>query len=92
MFVFLLLFAALVFACLAMDAHNLGQLSRDLSYEPDARARADAREGASVVDSYDQRTWALRHGIGMPNNLFYLWLVLAAGCFVAALLNAFGGG
>lgn len=88
MFVFLLLFAALVFACLAMDAHNLGQLSRDLSYEPDARAR----EGASMADSYDRRTWALRAGIGMPNNLFYLWLVLAAGCVIAALLNAFGGG
>lgn len=88
MFVFLLLFAALVFACLAMDAHNLGQLSRDLSHEPESKAR----ESASMAGSYDRWTWVLRAGIGMPNNLFYLWLVLAAGCVIAAVLSAFGGG
>jgi hypothetical protein len=86
----LLLLAAAVFGFLAIDAQRMSRQPHNAPYEVEARERGESVAGVAVSEQLRRQWWHRQHGLGSPGEIVWLWLVLAGGCFVAALFREFG--
>jgi hypothetical protein len=83
--IWLLLIAAFCFSYLAVDAHSMGRSSRNQPYEIEATARGEKLDGVPLAEQRKRQAWSRGYGVGDPSGVLWVWIILAIGCFAAAL-------
>jgi hypothetical protein len=83
-----LLMAAAIFAYLAVDARRMTLPDDNTRHEFDAIETAESTAGLSVEAQQNRTRWLRRCGLGRPSQVVWLWISLAIGCLVGAILRA----
>jgi hypothetical protein len=83
-----LVLLAVLFSYLAYDAWRVSTPSSNTPYQIEVEGRGESVAGVSVSEQLKRWEWHRHYGIGQTSQVVWLWVIIAAACYVGAAIEA----